>query len=189
MAVKHVFEVHGVHNLSHPWRTSLHPSGKVLLYLQALTGFLLFCVMSDGFAYLLKKASISLPGSVAGLIILVVILFISPTNLIMEFLKVRLLGLVSVSVFPYLTKIQPASSMLLKWLSIFYVPAVVTLPLSLRLVHPQDYPKLLAIQIGGVLFIGIFSGWCLIGLMHLRGALHGFRTVGPGHAFPAPYPY
>ena len=111
-----------------------------------LTSALQLFVLDFVFRKLFQWVNLSFPSSLAGCGALFVTLLLSPPS-------------TAVSIFQQL---QPGAVLLAKWLPVFFVPSLVTLPLSSGLGSLMEWIKVGTVVVGGFLFTLLTTAWSVV---------------------------
>ena len=65
--------------------------------------------------------------------------------------------------------LEPGSALLAKWLPVFFVPSLITLPLASSLGSAAEVLKLLSVIVGGFFFTLLTTSWSVLGIRKLAG--------------------
>jgi len=94
------------------------------------------------------KANISFPSSLAGCGVLFATLLTLPSKMAEALFE----------------KLRPGAALLAKWLPVFFVPSLVTLPLADSLGSTAELIKVLSVIVGGFFFTLLTTAWAVVGV-------------------------
>jgi len=77
------------------------------------------------------------------------------------------------------SKLAPGSAVLAKWLPVFFVPSLVTLPLAPSLGSSADVAKVAAVVVGGFFFTLLTTAWSVLGVRKLFSSSSSNETAKP----------
>lgn len=82
--------------------------------------------------------------------------------------------------------LNPGATLLAKWLPVFFVPSLITLPLAGSLGNSMEIVKIFSVIIGGFFFTLFTTAWSVLGMRRLMGWSSGDKHNGVIRTFVAP---
>jgi putative effector of murein hydrolase len=119
-----------------------------------------FCVLDIVFRRSFLRAQISFPSSLAGC----------------AFVFCTLLALPGKTAQSTFDKLSPGAGLLAKWLPVFFVPSLVTLPLAQSMGAASELVKVAIVVVGGFFFTLLTTSWSVLAVQKARSGSNNKNT-------------